>query len=161
MNFESSLEIDNGKKVDVVISLLQSHQSQKMTWHNQAYVAATASLGLMLVIVKLWLDSPGKSLIALIVWALGIILLEYWTRRFLNVALDSYNGNEEARIKCEYALRLKENNIYFAGNRFYWKPEGEDRGMTSADIPVLRTLHWIASAFLIGVCVLHYFKIPR
>lgn len=102
MDYDSLLVIDQGKRVDIIVSLLQSHRSQIMTWHNQAYVAATASFALLLVMAKYWLEIPNKHPFTLIAFLMAIAMLAQGTRKYLDVAMKNYEGNEDAKLKCEY-----------------------------------------------------------
>lgn len=55
-------------------------------------------------------------------------------------------------------LRLKEENVYFAGKNVYWRDDVNDKGMAPEDVIVLRRLHLGASVLLIAVCLVGYYK---
>jgi hypothetical protein len=161
MDFRSSLQISDDRKVEIVLKLLESSRSQIMTWHNQAYVATTASLGLVFLVTKVWMSASPETLAGLLACEVAITAFAVLTQFYLRSARDNYNGNEENKLKCEYALRLKDENAYFDGARFYWAESGEkDRGMPFRDMPVLRWAHAIAS-FLSGVICLIAFLSPK
>jgi len=156
MGYQSTLDLKDKEKIDTIVKLLESARSQIMTWHNQAYIAATASLGLLLGITKLWLDTEHKTGPSLMVFEVGIVAVTVLAYLYLDAALHNYNGNEEIRVKCEYALRLKDQGTYFEGARFVWAPEGEDKGMPSHDIRLLQYSDVIAGFVLAVACFLSY-----
>jgi hypothetical protein len=157
MEHERLLDIDNNQKVEVVIGLLQSHRQQIMAWHSHAYVAATASFGALLVIGKYWIESPCKTLLALLCVVSVTVFLAIGTWLYLGVARDNYNGNEREKIKCEYALGLKEQGLYLKGEDFYFMPGAKDPGMPSKDIPALRRIHAVLSLLLVAFFLLTFF----
>jgi len=137
LDHQSVLNLREEDKVATVLKLLESSRAQIMTWHNQAYVAATTSLGLLLAIAKLWFDTATKTLAGLAVTELGMTAFVVLAYLYLRAAEHNYNGNERNKVWCEYALRLKDEGKYFEGERFYWAQKG-DKGMPSRDIPVLK-----------------------
>jgi len=146
MDFHSSLTIDPHEKVEIVLKLLESSRSQVMTWHNQAYVATTASLALILLVTKFWVSAWPKTLVGLLACEVAIVAFAILTQLYLRSIQDNYRDNEEHKLKCEYALRLKDENAYFDGARFYWAESGEmEEGMPARDIRALRWSHAIAS----------------
>ncbi len=158
MNFQSSLQVSNDQKVEIILKLLESSRSQIMTWHNQAYVAATASLGLILVVTNVWVRAQPKTPIGLGLSEVVIIAFAVLTQLYLRSTHDHYNDNEEHKLKCEYALRLKDENAYFDGARFYWAETGErEKGMPARDIPVLRWSHATASFLCAAICAIAFF----
>ncbi len=161
MDFRSHLQISNDQKVEIILKLLESSRTQIMTWHKQAYVATTASLGLIFLVTKVWVSASTKPLAGLLVCEVAIIAFAILTQSYLRAARDNYNNNESHKLKCEYALRLKDENAYFDGARFYWVPESgeEDKGMPFRDMPVLRWSHAIASFLSATICLLAF--LPR
>jgi len=146
MDLQSNLEISNDQKVEIIQKLLESSRSQIMTWHNQAYVAASASLGLILVVTNVFLGAQKKTLAALAVYEVAITAFAILTQLYLRITHDNYDNNEKHKLKCEYALRLKDENAYFRGARFYWAESGEmEKGMPARDIQALRLAHAIVS----------------
>lgn len=154
--FESSIDLKVDHKVNTLLSLMESFRSQIMAWHDRAYVVATTSFGLLLVITKQWMDNQSKNLIYLAGYIAIIILFSLLTQFYLRVANNAYKGNEEGKIKCEYALKLKEEDFYFHGKRFFWAEEDpkKEQGMPSHDIYILRVAHGITTIVLIFICIL-------
>jgi hypothetical protein len=105
MDHSSKLEIGDPQKTEIILKLLELSTSQIMTWHSQAYVAGTASVGLILVIAKKWLSSEQRWS-GLIAYEIGIIAIAVLTQLHLRAADGNYRGNEETKLKCEYVLRL-------------------------------------------------------
>ena len=62
MKLESKVDIKDKEKVDILKSLMESVRSQIMFWHDRAYIAATASFGILLTITKLWIDTLNKTI---------------------------------------------------------------------------------------------------
>lgn len=137
------------------MKILESCRSQILTWHNQAYVAATASLGVFVGITKLWLDTKGKSWTGLAVYEGGVIAFTVVAFFYLRAAQAAYNGLWELLVKCEYALRLKDHGFYFEGERFAGAPK-EDKGMPSHDIPVLKYAIVVIGVALAALFALNY-----
>src|SRR5579871_1467672 len=156
MHRQSTLEIDNKNKLDTMTKLLDSSTSQIMTWHNQAYVAATASLGLLLALTKMWHDTQHKSWPGLAVFEVGIAAFTILAYRYLKAAERNYHGNWEVKVKCQYALRLEDQGAYLEKERFFWAPEGKDRGMPSHDIRDLKYASVIVGLILAAVCLWGY-----
>lgn len=151
----SSIELSADKKVEVLLSLMESFRSQIMAWHDRAYAVATTSLGLLLFVTKQWIDAPNKNLIYLGGYIIVILIFSWLTEMYLKAAHDAYNGNEQGKIQCEYALRLKESGAYFHNERVFWAPPDpqKDRGMPANDIERLRYGYRIATLLLILICV--------
>ncbi len=156
MSYQSALDMNNKDKAGTIVKLLESSTSQIMTWHNQAYVAASASLGLLLGITKLWLGTQHKTWIGLAVFEAGIVAFTILAYLYLTAAEHNYNGNEEVKVKCEYALRLKDEGAYLEKIRFFWAPKGEDKGMPSRDIPILKYANAIVGLIVAAACLFSY-----
>jgi hypothetical protein len=160
MDFDSNLDVSNDRKVEIVVKLLESSRTQIMSWHNQAYVAASASLGLMLVVINVCLTARSKTLVGLLAYEVGIVALATFGQLYLRATHENYANNEKHKLKCEYALRLKDENAYFNGARFYWAERGEmERGMPARDIRVLRWSHAIASFLLVTICAMAFLEV--
>jgi hypothetical protein len=195
MKLKSEVNIKDEEKVDILKSLMESVRSQIMVWHDRAYIAATASFGLLLTITKLWIDTLNKTIdiqhtqhavdilnqaigtqkptidilnkmlvspidtpkmiLLCISYVVVIVLTECFTQIYLETVEKFYNDNEECKVKCEYALKLKENNAYLSDDgssnkdyKFFWASEN-DKGMPAKDISSLRKAHKIFSCFLV------------
>ena len=204
MKVKSNVDIKDQEKVDILKSLMESVRSQIMFWHDRAYIAATASFGILLTITKLWIDTLNKTIdtqhtqhvIDILNKAVGIpkptidtlnkmlvspidtpkmillctsyviviVLTEWFTQIYLEIAEKFYKDNEECKLKCEYALRLKEGDAYLSNKdpntkkyKFFWAPEN-DTGMAAKDISSLRKAHMIfacvlVAGFVISLCI--------
>jgi hypothetical protein len=109
------------------------------------------------------IDTP-KMILLCIIYITAIILIECFTQIYLETAEKFYNDNEECKVKCEYALNLKENDAYLSDNdsntkgyKFFWASEN-DKGMPAKDISILRTAHKIFSCvliveFVVSLCI--------
>lgn len=157
MGFHSSLDVSNPQKVEIMLKLLESSRSQIMAWHNQAYVGTVASLGLVLFVTKVWVTALPKTLVGLSGCEVAIAAFAILTKLYLRSTHANYRNNEKHKLKCEYALRLKDENAYFEGARFYWAEPGEtEKGMPALDIPVLRWSHAIASFLSAVICAVAF-----
>jgi hypothetical protein len=157
--FESVVDVNADRKVDILLSLMGSFRSQIMAWHDRAYLVATSSFGLLLVIAKQWLDTPNKTPLYLIGYAIAIAFLAWLTQLYLRSVMNAYQGNEAGKLKCEYALRLKDEDTYFRGARFFWVESDpqKERGMPARDIQVLQVAHGIVAGLLVVVCLLVFY----
>lgn len=157
MSLQSKLEITSEKKVEIITKLLESSRAQIMTWHNQAYIAASASLGVILLATNYWITASQKTRAGAVACVFGIVTFSVVTQLYLHATQENYNNNEKHKLKCEYALKLKDENEYFSKARFYWAEEGEmERGMPAKDIYILRWSHAITSVILAIVCLLSF-----
>jgi len=158
MDFHSKVNIDDNRKVDILLKLMESFRSQIMAWHDRAYVAAVGSLGLLLGVTKLWIDTENKELLFLIGYVSAIVIFEILTQLYLRTTRHNYEGNEEGKLKCEYALRLKDEDAYFSEAMFFWKGAADkDIGLPPRDIDLLIKGHIVTSALLVAVCIIAFF----
>ena len=127
-----------------------------MVWHNQAYIAAAASLGVLLGITKVWLGTQQKTVTGLAAFEVGILGFTTLAYLYLAAAHRNYKGNEEVKVKCERALRLKDEGSYFETGRFFWASEGNDDGMPARDIPILKYGTPVAGLALGVACLVSY-----
>jgi len=148
----------DGKKVDVILRLLETHKSHTMTWHVQAYVAATASIGLMVYIFNSYANLKSHSdHLTRVIYGAGIILFAILSRLYLRVAERNYRGNEKYVIRCEYALKLKDNGIFFVADPVadpapkteFYRRITPDKGMRPDDIILLTWSHLIVTIMLL------------
>ncbi len=154
MDYKSRVNIED-HQVEIILKLMESFRSQIMAWHDRAYVAAIGSMGLILMITKLWIETEHKKPLVLIGYAGAIVLFEILTQFYLRSIRHNYMGNEEGKQRCEYTLRLKDEDVYFSEDRFFGKGQpGTDTGLPSRDINFLIIGHIVASAFLAFVCVI-------
>ncbi len=107
-----------------------------------------------LVSLKETIGTP-KMILLCAIYVIVILLIEMFTQIYLEAAENAYKGNEECKVKCEYALRLKEDNYYLDKGKFFWAPQEEekDRGMPAKDISSLRKAHRIFAGVLVAGCV--------
>ena len=153
----SKLQLSETVKPEIILKLLEWSKSHIMTWHNQAYVAGTASVGLMLLITKTWFSVRNKSWTGLIMYEAGILAFAVISQFYLLAAQRNYEGNEELKVKCEYALRLKDEDVYLDG-MFFWSEKGKtDKGLPTRDIKVLRWSHAVFSVLLAALCVITFY----
>jgi hypothetical protein len=160
MDFDSKIKIDDNRKVDILLKLMESFRSQIMAWHDRAYFAAVASFGLLLGVTKLWINTKDKKWPYLICFICSIIIFEVLTQFYLRSTRQNYQGNEDGKLKCEYALRLKDEDAFFNNDRFFWKEiPAKELGRPPRDINLLINAHIVVSIFLSAVCVVvAYFK---
>jgi len=156
-----NVEDKEDKKAEVVLRLLELHRSHILTWHQQAYIAATASLALMVYIF----DSYAKllpeqhNLRTRLIYVVGVALFAGLVQLYLDVVASNYEGNEKCVIKCEYALKLKTDGVYFTASpearpqpetTIYHRPDkGPDRGMPPEDVALLAWSHLVVSVMLL------------
>jgi hypothetical protein len=161
---ESNIDVEE-KKVEVILRLLEMHKSHTITWHQQAYVAAAASIGLMVYIFNSYAGQSVRAFdLTRLIYFLGIAVFAGLSQWYLEVAACNYWGNQKFVIKCEYALKLKDEGVYFVAasseidsevTKFYPKPPaGLDNGMPPEDIILLAWSHLIVAILLLAALAL-------
>jgi hypothetical protein len=157
----SNVDIDEAGKVNVLVSLMSSCRSERTNWHNQAYIAAVSSFGLLLAVFKVWMDVGNKRWVLFLSFIMALGFFELLTQQYLTVANQKIRGNNDVILKCEHALKLKDENVYFQGNhKFFWREPNElEKGLSGdwfKDIRMLRISHIVVSIFLATMLIISF-----
>jgi hypothetical protein len=153
---KSHLKLGDDKKIEVALRLLDLHKSHSITWHQQAYIAAAASIGVTAYIFNNYASQSSHSWDRTRwIYVIGIAIFAVLSQWYLEVAACNYWGNQTYIIKSEYALKLKDEEEYFTAaspqdvekTRFYPRP-AKDVGMPPEDIILLAWSHLLLSAML-------------
>lgn len=139
------LEPNDEKKVDVLISLMNTSKFNILSWSERAYKATSWSVGIILAIVGYFILHgnlmPFKGRIII---TLGTILFGFMTQLYLSAAKRAHNGNGYVLVKCESALRLCEKGTYFKEQEFFGF---SGQYLPSKSLKVLRMFHIVVLVF--------------
>ena len=157
----SNITLDEGEKVSVLTNLMSSCRAERTNWHNQAYIAAVSSFGLLLAVFKVWMDISNKRWILFLSFLMALGFFELLTQLYLNVANEKLVGNNRVILKCEHALKLKDEGVYFQNNyRFFWKDADElEKGLSDdwyKDIRLLRISHVVVTIFIAAMLIVSF-----
>ena len=151
MAVSSALEINNERKVDVVVSVMNSVREQIGQWHSRSYSVATWSIAILLGIVAYWIKS-GNAVDQLFFVA-GMFLFTGMGQIYLYFSQDAIKKNGQVLVKCEAVLRLTEHDTYVQNDKFFaTSPTGE--WVIPVEMKALRWFHLVIGVISISAIML-------
>jgi len=138
---KSTLNINDDKKVDVLVSLVSSLRSDHISWIDRSYKAATWSIGILVSAMSyVILQKPEIATSKIVFVAIGMLFFGLITQLFFCAARNAHHGIGAALSRCEASLRLCETGSYLVETPFFgysgkWVPP--------THITILQTLHFV------------------
>lgn len=148
---QSSIEINEGHKVEVIISVMSAIRAHILDWNARSYTATSWSTGILLGIPAFWFSDGHSDAKLQLFLAIGTFLFGVLGQLYLYFAHSALKHNGRALVRCETALQLNEYDVYIRGEWFF-KPSSTGEWTSIGDIVLLR---W----FQIIVAILSVFSI--
>lgn len=151
MIIHSKLNIESDRKVDVVLSVMNSMREQIGQWHNRSYSVATWSIVVLLGIVAYWFKSGNSADKEFFV--IGMFLFVIMSQIYLHFSQDAIKKNGRVLAKCETVLRLTEQDTYVCNDTFF-DPSPTGEWVTPVEIKALRWFHLVVGLIAIAAIIL-------
>jgi hypothetical protein len=138
---KSALNINDDKKVELLLSLMSSLRTDNTSWIDRTYKSAIWSIGILVTAMSfIFIENSKIPANGIIFIAIGMSLFGLVTQLFFCAARNAHNGIGAALIRCEASLRLCESGSYlteapFFGYSGHWIPP--------THITIMQVLHFI------------------
>lgn len=142
---ENVIEFSNEKRIDVIISVMESIRQSILSWTERSYKATSWSVGILLSVVSFWIlyGNPVNFRIRGII-ATGVFVFGSFTQLYLLAALRAFRGNGSTLVKCEAALSLCSTGSYFKHQPFFGY---SGKWLSSKSLSILRLFHFAVLIF--------------
>jgi len=149
--FESTLNISDDKKVDILIAMMHDIRNSIDSWTNRSFQAVSWSGGILLAFVGYWITKAHKVvLLNRIFLALGICLFGMLIQIYLFRVKSAHSGNGNLLSKIEATLRLTEKNFYIH-DKYFFKYTG--KWIPPKSLTILQVMNLIIIIFAISVAI--------
>lgn len=142
---ENVIEFSHEKRIDVIISVMESIRQSILSWTERSYKATSWSIGILLSVVSFWIlyGDPVNIRIRSII-ASGMFIFGSFTQLYLLAALRAFRGNGSTLVKCEAALNLCNKGSYFKHQPFFGY---SGKWLSSKSLSILRLFHFAVLIF--------------
>jgi hypothetical protein len=152
----SIVELDQGHKVDVLITLLNISHTNVVSWTSRAYQAVTWAMGAHFAAVSFLFGRSPIAFLGLDISAFGLLVFALFVQLYLRTAIRAHRGNRATISKCEAALGLYDPGKYFVECGFF---EYSPAMLQSRSLQILRFIHFIAVGLsIIALSVRNHFQ---
>lgn len=146
---QSSLNLNDDRKMQIIVSLMSSVREHISEWHGRSYTVTTWSTGILLGITSYWLSRGGSGILERTLFGVGTVLFGTVGQIYLHYSHIALKENGRVLVRCEAALRLTETGTYFADEPFF-PPSPSGEWLPARDIITLRYFHAVAGLVAVG-----------
>lgn len=113
------MNIDDDKKVDILLSLLNERYNASHRMRERSLNFAIWILGFGIAVAWMLLRDINLSIFQKVTLTIFIVIIGYLTRKFLLCIEVGFNANKEVMVTLEEALGCYEQNKYIEGKSLY------------------------------------------
>jgi len=113
------MNIDNGKRVDIVLSLLNERYDASHRMRERSLNFAIWILGFGIAMAWMLVSGIELSISQKIILTMFIAVIGYLTRKFLSCIEAGFNANKDVMVTLEEALGCYEQNKYIENKSLY------------------------------------------
>jgi hypothetical protein len=140
---ESVVNLEDAKKVDVLIALAGIFHGSIVSWTTRVFEAITWAVGIEFAVVSfVFVNADKVTRLASIVVATGLFIFGVMTQLYLRAASRAHSGNRLGIAKCEAALGLYQPGKYLEHRSFFIYSKAM---LVSRNLSVLSRFHAVAT----------------